>query len=160
MRGERLRRGHTGAPAALLLLAVFAVSLLLTLLAGGGAYRRLAQRDAAAFEARTAVQYLTTRVRQGDVAGGVAVEDFGGVPALVFPEEGGYHTRIYCWEGALRELYSLDELSLAPEDGEAVLDLAGLDLTLADGLLTARLTLPGGGVRTVALALRSGEVGP
>ena len=43
-------------------------------------------------------------------------------------------------------------------DGERVLDLAGLELSLEDGLLNADLTLKNGETGTVRLSLRSGEV--
>ena len=67
------RRGNQhqlGGLLMLLLFGVFAACVLILLLTGARAYRRLTQRDQAAFDRRTCVQYLATRVRQGDVAGG------------------------------------------------------------------------------------------
>ena len=51
---------------ALLLFGVFAACVLAVLLTGANAYRRLTQRDQAAYLRRTCVQYLATRVRQAD----------------------------------------------------------------------------------------------
>ncbi len=154
---EGTRQHDMTAPAALCLLAAFAASILLVLLTGAGAYRRLTDRDTNAFQTRTAAQYLATRVRQNDSMGTVGVEDFDGVPALTVTE-GEYLTRVYCYDGGLWELYAPAGLDLAPSDGERVLDLSGMELTLEDGLLEAVLTQTGGSAQTVTLSLRSGEV--
>lgn len=162
MREER-RQNHITALAAVTLLAVFAVSILLALLAGAGVYRRLVDRDAAAFDARTAAQYLATRVRQNDGADAVAVEDFWGADCLTLKEgnggEGDYVTRLYCYDGSLWELYTAADVEAELTDGERVMELDGLELSLEDGLLNAALTLKNGETETVILSLRSGEVG-
>lgn len=160
---EGTRQNHISTLAALLLLAAFAASILLVLLAGAGAYRRLVDRDGADFSRRTAGQYIATRVRQNDGDEMVTVEDFQGVPCLTLHEWNGdyasdYATRLYCHDGSLWELYTAVDVEAELEDGERVLDLEGLDLALEDGLLEAVLTLPGGQRETVRLSLRSGEV--
>lgn len=160
---EKTGQKHITTLAAVTLLAVFAVSILLTLLAGAGAYRRLADRDAASFDARTAAQYIATRVRQNDAAGGVAVEDFCGVDCLTLKEWNGsngskYVTRLYCYDGSLWELYTTVDAQAELTDGERVLDLDKLELSLVDGALNAVLTLKNGETETVTLSLRSGEV--
>lgn len=154
---EGTRQHDMTAPAALCLLAAFAASVLLVLLMGAGAYRRLTDRDTAAFQSRTAAQYLATRVRQSNGADTVRVEDFDGISALTVTE-GEYLTRVYCYDGGLWELYAPAGLDLAPADGERVLDLDGMELTLADGLLEAVLTQTDGSTQTVTLSLRGGEV--
>lgn len=169
MREER-RQNHITALAAVTLLAVFAVSILLALLAGAGAYRRLVDRDAAAFDTRTAAQYLATRVRQNDVGyerpdeTAVTVEDFWGADCLTLKEWNGgyvsqYVTRLYCYDGSLWELYTAADVEAELTDGERVMELDGLELSLEDGLLNAALTLKNGETETVILSLRSGEAG-
>lgn len=157
---EGRRQNHITALAALALLAVFAVSILLALLAGAGAYRRLVDRDAAAFDARTAAQYIATRVRQNDAAGGVAVEDFCGVDCLTLQEwnAGDYVTRVYCYDGSLWELYTAVDMEADLADGDRALDLDAMALSLEDGRLNAVLTLKTGETETVTLSLRGGEV--
>lgn len=141
---------------ALLLFGVFATCVLAVLLSGAGAYRRLVQRDDAAYNSRTCAQYLAARVRQADCEGGVAVEDFGGTPALALREGSGYVTRVYWREGYLMELYTSEDAELAPEDGEILLAADRLDLSMAEGLLTVEITA-GGRSGTLRLSLRSGE---
>ena len=80
---------------ALLLFGVFAVCVLGVLLTGADAYRRLTERDKDAYNRRTYVQYMATRVRQAAGAGSVSVEDFGGEDALVLLDGKGWATRVY-----------------------------------------------------------------
>lgn len=152
---KRLTNLRMDGVAALLLTAVFAACLLLVLLTGAGGYRRLTERDRAAYDRRTALQYIATKVRQADAADCVSLTDFGGVPALRLAEtvEGAdYETYLYAYDGYLRELYAAAEAGLSPEDGEKVLPADGLTLSLEEGLL--RVETAGG---SLMLALRSGE---
>ncbi len=145
---------------ALLLFAVFAVCVLSVLLTGADAYRGLASRDQTGYERRTAGQYLITRLHQSDRADAVTVEQFCGVDALVITEQYGgetYQTRIYCYGGYLRELFTASGTGFLPSDGEKVLEASGLTLKLEDGLLTAELTDAAGQTQRLALYLRSGE---
>ncbi len=132
-------KGKTGdwtALATLLVFTLFAICLLLVLLTGAGVYRRLADRGDEGHVSQTAAQYITTRVHQGREP---RVEDFEGCEALTFSEEYGgtpYLTRIYCWDGWLRELFSAQETSLSPADGEKILKLDRVDFSLENGVLT------------------------
>lgn len=158
MRQQSRRQQHIVSLAALLLLAVFAVSILLTLLAGASAYRRMTDRDRLNWEGRTAAHYIAARVRQEDCLGAVAVEELGDVQALTLGR-GDYLTRLYCYDGSLWELYSPAELSPSPEDGERVMDLQDMGLTLERGLLQVTLTPTQGQARHLTLDLRCGEEG-
>lgn len=124
---------------ALTVFAVFAVCILAVLLTGAGVYRNLAESGQESYSARTAVRYVTTRVRQGQT---VTVEDFGGCEALTIPEtvDGKpYVTRVYWYDGFLWELYCAENASLSPEDGEKVMELEHLSFSLEGDLLTARI---------------------
>lgn len=155
------RRGNQhqmGGLLMLLLFGVFAVCVLAVLLTGARAYRRLTQRDQVAFDRRACVQYLTTRVRQADAGGGVALRPFGEGDALLLPAGEGYVTWVYWHDGWLMELYTFEDAALAPEDGARIMPLEGLSLSLADGVLTAELADGAGGTDTLLLSLR-GERG-
>ena len=78
---------HLDGLLALILFGVFAVSILVVLLCGADAYNRLTQRDQAAYEHRTGLQYVAARVRQADAAGEIRVEPFGETSALVLGQE-------------------------------------------------------------------------
>ena len=140
---------------ALLTFAVFAICVLLVLLSGADVYQRLAGEGESQYARRTAVQYLTTRVRQGE---SVSVGDFGGLDALEFRETvngRSYITRIYCYNGDLMELFTPEEGNFLPEDGEKLLKADDLSLNLEGGLLNVEITLPDGSVQTLQLALKA-----
>lgn len=138
----------------LLLFGVFAACVMAVLLTGAKTYQGLTERDQAAFDRRACVQYIATRVRQADAQDGIAVEPFGEVTALAV-RDGEFITRVYCWDGWLMELYCYWDAAMEPQDGERVMALDGLEMTLEDGLFTARI----GGRDTLCLSLRSGEGG-
>ena len=149
--------------AALLVLSVFAVGILSVLLGGVNAYTRLTERSQAAFESRSAAQYLATKVRQLSGSEAVSVAPFGDGQALVIADEvegDMYLTRIYCHEGWLMELYSAPG-EFALEDGEKLLPMEHLELTLEGRQLTAVYTAEDGRQQTQALWIRgTGEVSP
>lgn len=148
--------------AALLVLAVFAVGIVGVLLGGVSAYQRLTQRDQAAYDSRTAAQYLTTKLRQASGSGAVSMGSFGAGDALIIGEEWegvSFVTRIYCHNGWLMELYSLAEGTFSPEDGQKVIPMDSLQIHQQGQLLTLTLT-HGQQSRQVLFALEKGEVQP
>lgn len=159
MKSERSTR-KIGNLAVLLLVGIFASCLLAVLLSGAKVYRGVTERGQESFDRRTAAQYLATRVRQSDMADALWVENFGDGAALVTAEEIDgvrYETRIYCHEGWLRELFAEAGYEAAPEDGEQVLPLAALELTLESGLLRAVLWGAEGSETELLLSCRSGK---
>ena len=124
---------------ALLVFALFAVCVLAVLLTGAKVYRNVVDRGEAQFETRTAVQYVTMHVRQAEA---VEVADFEGCDALTIPQtiDGEvYLTRIYCYEGFLRELFCAENAALSPADGEKILPAESLHLSVEGRLLTIRI---------------------
>ena len=138
---------------ALMLLGVFAVSLLCVLLTGAQAYRRLSRLGQEAYERRTAAQYLNTKVRQSPGAGTVRVQPFGQEDALVICRQVDgvdYLERIYCWDGWLMELFCAADTNFDPQDGERLIPARFLMLEREGALVLVRLGL---GEEELALAL-------
>lgn len=136
MKEKRIRITDT---AALLVLAVFALCILLVLLTGANLYRNLVNRGEDTYLRRTALQYLSTRVRQ---AQSVEIGDFSGCDALILEEELEGEvctTRIYCYDGWLRELYTVPGGTFSPQEGNGLLEAADLTLTRDGNLLTLTL---------------------
>jgi len=128
----------------LLVFGIFALCLGAVLLTGAKVYRNLTRRDSIAHDHRIAVRYLTTRLRQ---APEVTVEDFGGVDALTIREDFGgktYLTRVYFYDGFIRELFSGETAALSPEDGQKILEAEGLYVSLDGNLLTVDITTADG----------------
>ena len=158
MKERTAKQFHISGLAALLMLAVFAISILSVLLTGAKVYAGLTQDGGLRHAHRTAEQYLATRLRQ---SGGAYTEDFGGVTALVFPEEIGgtaYITRVYCHDGWLRELFTAENGDFSPADGEKLLEMETLSVIIEDDLITLGFTLPTGDTGQVLYSIR--EVAP
>lgn len=150
-------KGYTGI-AALLVLAVFAVGILSVLLGGAGIYERLTRRDQCAFQRRTAAQYLATKVRQSE--GTPQVEKFSGTDALVLSQviDGKvYVTRIYCWDGWLRELFTAADGAFSPEDGEKILPMAELSVSVEQKIFALTLREADGTETALRFACRLGQ---
>lgn len=134
---------------ALLVFAAFAVCVLLVLLYGARSYRNVVRRGEESFRERTAVQYVSMRVRQAER---VTVTEFGGCRTLAFHEQiddAAYVTRLYCYDDYLRELFCAEQASLPPEAGEKIMPAESLQLSVEDRLLT--VTVDG---QVVKLSLR------
>lgn len=146
----------------LVLFGIFAICILAVLLTGAGTYKRLVERQQDAYAERTVPQYIATKVRQSDVAGAVTVGNFGGVEALELKEtlDGeDYVTRIYCYDGFLRELFSSEAGDFEPEDGERILEAEQVDFILEDNCLWVTVTNTDGEKTELRLTLRSAAGG-
>lgn len=155
---KAIHKNNMGALLALLLFAVFAVCILALLLMSADSYQRLTQRDQASYSQRTAAQYLATRVRQADTAGGISVQSFEGQDTLVLTEEINgvpYETRVYCFDGYIRELFTEAGLSWEPDMGEPILPAEELCIYDEGTYLEMELTLDDGAQEALILHLRS-----
>ncbi len=143
----------------LLLFGVFAACVLFVLLTGANVYRDLTLRDQAAYAHRTCAQYIAAKVRQAPSPDAVRVEEFGGDALVLSQDIDGweYLTRIYCYDGWLRELFAQADGELAPQDGEKIIEAQGLELELADGVLSVYVTDSTGRTTALSLLVRGGE---
>lgn len=151
---------HTDGLIALLLFGVFSVCVLAVLLTGADAYRRLTDRDQAAYDQRTCIQYIATRIRQADRRDGVRVEEFCGLDALVLadtPDNDAYITRVYYYDGYIMELFCEAALELPPEAGSQIMPANALSFSQEGDLLTITATDASGRENALILSLRSGE---
>ena len=151
---------HMDGLIALLLFGVFAACLLAVLLTGAGAYKRLNTRNEEAYSRRTCMQYVANRVHQAPRPADVAVEPFGDGDALTIVDQDDCITRVYYYDGYLMELYNSAAFALNPEDGERIMEIGGLDLSLEDGMVTVTMIDDAGEEYEMVLALsgREGDV--
>ena len=143
---------------AFVLFGIFALCILGTLLQGVRVYQNLTERGQTSYADRTAAQYLVTRIRQADTPDAVSLGTFGMVEALELTEtiDGTeYITRVYCFDGYIRELFAAASHEFQPFDGECILPAEELDFTLQDGLLTVAIKDDSGRMLRVCVSLRS-----
>ena len=156
---KRMTGHHMDGLIALLLFGVFAACLLAVLLTGAGAYKRLNARNEGSYFYRTCMQYITNRVHQARIPEEVMIESFGDGDALVIPDQDGCMTRVYYYDGYLRELYSDASSALNPQDGEKVMEAGGLVFAIEDEMLTVTMTDQDGRSNEIYLFLSDGEGG-
>lgn len=150
-----------GALAPLGVFTLFALVILSVLLSGASAYHRLVETNQIHDNSRTALSYISARVRRAESGQAVQKAQFAQGDALVLPERldgQAYITRIYCYQGYLMELYTPAEGAFAPEDGTRILPMEALEITIEDGLLTVSLKDEKGNSRQIALYLPGSEV--
>lgn len=138
---------------ALMVFAVFAFCVAAVLLLSARTYNTLTERGSRTYEHRTGTRYLTTRFQQAE---SVYPEDFCGLSAMTVRDEingKNYLTRVYLYEGTVRELFSGENAKVFPEDGQVVMEAQALSFLAQDGLLTAEITLADGTVEKVLLWL-------
>lgn len=160
MKNREENRRMFGSLAGLVLFALFAVCVLAVLLIGTEVYRKLTVRNQQVYEKRTAIQYLTTKLRQADVAGGILVEDFDGQEALVISEEvegTRYRTWIYYYDGYIRELFAAESSSLTADAGEKVLESGDMEVSDDGERFHVEITAEDGSISELLLYPRSGK---
>lgn len=153
---------HTESVLVLLLFAILAVCVLLVLMTGANAYRRLVKRGEEAYLVRTVPQYIATKIRKADTVNAVSVGKFAGGEALELTEwiEGScYVTRIYCYDGFVRELFSLVGTEAEPEAGERIAKAKEILFSLEEGSLSVTVSQEEGNVTKQNLTLRCAEGG-
>jgi hypothetical protein len=145
----------------LALFCAFSACALLTLMTGANVYRKAVAANDTRYYERTALSYVKTRLRRGNIAGGVAIEQYGDGEALVLSEEiegTTYKTYIYECCGALREMYTEEGIYIDPAEGSAIAPVKGLGFEIIDGgLLKVTLESLSGRVFTSYLSIPDGK---
>ena len=126
------------------LCAVFFILAMSLALTAAGTYRHLTAAAGENSTQRTGLSYLANQVRRADRPQGIRLTRFGGGDALELHDGLGYVTYIYCYDGALRELYTDPQAQLGPADGTELLPAGELTITAGAEALT--LSLDGCGV--------------
>lgn len=152
------QRGHAVSGAfVFLLLGVFAVFAAVMVLFGAQAYRGAVEEAAAHSDARILQSFIVNAVQADDAAGAVTVEPETNALRIDYDFDGErYIKRIYCHEGALRELFTDADSDFDPADGEVICEADTLTLSMEENLITAVITDQNGTAHTAQAALRCG----
>ena len=125
----------------LLLFAIIVLSLLFLITSGTSLYSAIVDGQTHNRQARAALSYLSARVHAADTEGAVSIGAGPEGDALILRETAGgdvYETRIYLYDGALREEYVPADFPLRPEGAERIAVLEHFSLCEErPGLLTA-----------------------
>lgn len=150
----------------LALFGVFAVSALVLVTIGADVYRHTVQDMSNNYDARTAIAYVTEKVRQhnfllSDDTPAVTLSTLSGEPALILTSEvdgQAYDTCLYYHEGYLKELYMRKGAYLGEnvlDAGQNILELSGLTFeSVSENLLSVTMTTSDGRERKLLLSIR------
>ncbi len=124
-----------------MLLGIFAVFSTIMVLLSAKAYRGVVDKAAMHNSMRVASSYIRTMLRSDDESGVLRIEDAEGVQTITMENDYGdiYVTRIYVYDGKLREWFAMKEIPFLPGNGETVCDLDSMDAEISDGLLKVKL---------------------
>lgn len=145
----------------LTLFCVFAVAVLLALMLGTRAYSAISGRADETYYRRTALSYITEKVRHGDKTQAVYLSEFCGAPALELREEYDgvpYSVYIYLYDGNVCELFCETGLDLPEDAGNTIIEGSELSFEKeGENLLKITYADPEGREGEVFVALRSKE---
>jgi len=164
--GRKTGKHEIDRVAVLLLFAVFAGCMLFVLLFGAAAYKNIVTRDEEAYTARTGVQYIAAKLRHNDAEGMVwtgsfydGEEEAGETISTLYlgmdAEEEFYVTRLYYYDGFLRELLCEEGEKADPEDGQEVLPASSFYVEQEGSLLFVTVGDEEGEKHSLSLAIRS-----
>ncbi len=112
---------------------VFALVAISVVTIGGGVYKKLSAAIDDNFDMRTSLSYVAAKVRGGDAADRLHIDNTLGVPALVIDnavDTTVYQTWIYFHEGNLYEMPVQQGVFFKPEQGTMLVPLKGFEMSL------------------------------
>lgn len=110
----------------ILLFGIYVLFLLLMLLFAAKAYQNAVKGTEENYNLRTAMSYLTVKIRQHDNGRDVFLENLQGTEALCLTDEiegETYTTYIYLYDGQLRELFTLEGSNVSLSMGTGIASL-------------------------------------
>lgn len=131
-----------------LLLLMFAGSAFLLILFGSHIYQRGTEKLDENYTIRTAVAYVSEKIRHHEERECISMQNLDGFPALRLKENidnDTFYTYIYFYDHTLRELFIRQDILPAPEMGNVIVELADFSITESPaGFLTVTAVTDGG----------------
>ena len=116
----------------IILLLSLMISGLLTIVFGADVYEKINERATENFNSSTALSYVSSKVKQGDISVLKITKKYDDV---------AYYTKIYVKDGKLKELFASEDSSVALEDGLDIMALEGMQFKMEkEDLLSVKLT--------------------
>lgn len=131
----------------LLVYGIFALFSLLLVVVGARVYRNIVSAGQRNTQTRAAFSYVAGKLRMSTQSpGGLKIREENGTDILVLnARTEGYETRIFYYDGAIRELYQASEQEFIPEMGEKIVEVSDfrIDTTEEGNLLLEAVDLEG-----------------
>lgn len=119
-----------------LLLLVFALFTLMLAAMGSSIYQNGIKHLNENYTSRTAIAYLSEKVRQHDAAGDIFLTEVEEIPAIGFRdviEDDSFITYVYYYDGALRELFVREDNQPLAAMGSSIVELEAFEIRELDG---------------------------
>ena len=110
------------------------------LIMASSSYGRVVNRAEVTRDERAAVAYVREAVRQNDKSGVITYKKFNGVDAIHFDLEGDYERYLYCYDVALKELFTKKGSGVGASAGNDVMALDEMTIKKKGSLLTVNMT--------------------
>ena len=128
----------------LALFCMFAFSAVVLVIFGANVYEKTVQNMNHNFDSRTAISYITEKVRQADVDGAISIQELDGQFVLVLKEtidQVDYATYLYEHDGSIHELFTRSDLPFDPDSGQRILSVKEFTLSVvSDNLFHFHIT--------------------
>jgi len=158
---KNLNNNHdAGSLFSILLFFLFTLCMVFVMVIGANVYQNIVERMDDNFGHRTALAYITNKVRQYDRADSISVVTVEGQEVLELKSEANgaqYQTLIYCLDGEIRELYKLTEDELPLSAGIGIIEVESASFKLYEDTLLSILVEGADGEQLTYIKLRSGE---
>ena len=163
---DKVKKVHIEKVFIFLLFTIFAGAVVIVLSLGANIYKSLVERDNAAYEKHLGTGYIAAKIHGNDRKDAIAIGGFvnekqdDGIKTLHIYEkiEGEwYDTRIYYYDGAIREVFTFRENEIAPEDGTEVIPAKDMELSVEGAKISISITDTHGYTDKIVVEMRSGK---
>lgn len=159
---ERQQRHIIDVLFVLALFGIFALSAIFLITIGANIYGKTVNNMEKNFDTRTALAYITEKVRQSDLEGQISVGELDGCPALIISsgtESNQYQTYLYEYQGSLKELMMKQDIVLSPSAGQDILSVSDFELEpVSSRLINCRITIGSEQTYDLYISVHSGGI--
>lgn len=138
---------------------VFAVSALIVILLATNIYRSVTNNSETLYTSRTALSYISEKLRQNDAAGAVSIGTLDGADSLILKEtvnDTTYTTYIYEHNHMLKELYIKEGVTPSLDAGKEILEIEDFQTEkISDTLFKFSIVTEDGTTDSVTVGLKS-----
>lgn len=146
----------------LALFCLFALSAVFLITIGADIYGKTVDNMESNFNTRTALAYITEKVRQSDAGEQISVGEFSGQTALIITSrisDTDYNTYIYEYNGYLKELMCRKDVVPGAEAGQDILEVSEFKLMpVSDHLINCRIAVDEEQSYDLFISIHSGGV--
>ena len=117
------------------LFCLFALSAIFLISIGADIYGKTVTNMENNFDTRTALAYVTEKIRQSDQKDQITTGELDGCQALIITShaaDSDYYTYLYAFEGHLKELMVKQDILLGPEAGQDIFEASDFRVHLVN----------------------------